>query len=213
MNEKEVRVQLERWKGYSAYEVAVRNGFNGTEKEWLEHLGGNINVTVNGRVVDDTGNITVTAEHMTVLDEGQITVAEKLNELTNEKFDAEDLVQDVSTAETDKPMSAAAGKAVDKKAERKTETYAQKVALPVAKWEKDGEIYGQSVAVEHITIDQNKTSAIVSPPTDRTMEEVYLDVQVRAAAQGDGVLVFTCIEKPEIALEANVMVIVQGVMA
>jgi len=211
MNEKEVRVQLERWKGYSAYEVAVRNGFNGTEKEWLEQLGGNINVTVNGRVVDDTGNITVTAEHMTVLEEGQITVAEKLNELTNEKFDADDLVQDVSTAETDKPMSAAAGKEVDKKAERKAEIFAQTALLPLSAWEQEGEIYGQSVEVEHITIDKNKTSAIVSPPADRTMEEVYLDCQVRAAAQGDNVIVFTCTDLPDIDLEANVMVVVQGV--
>ena len=43
--------------------------------------------------------------------------------------------------------------------------------------------------------------------------EAYLESEVRAAAQGDGVLAFTCTELPEIDLEANVMVIVQGVTA
>lgn len=40
VNEKVSEIQ-EKTQGESAYEVAVRNGFVGTEKEWLESLKGN----------------------------------------------------------------------------------------------------------------------------------------------------------------------------
>lgn len=58
MNEPKIRVELDRWRGYSAYEVAVQNGYTGTQKEWLEDLkGGAIQITVNGKVVDTDGDI------------------------------------------------------------------------------------------------------------------------------------------------------------
>ena len=42
-------------RGYSAYEVAVQNGFKGTEKEWLESLKGEAELFVKD---DGEGNIT-----------------------------------------------------------------------------------------------------------------------------------------------------------
>ncbi len=52
-------------RGYSAYEVAVQNGFEGSEKEWLESLKGEKgekgeNAKVELSVVDDgDGNLTI----------------------------------------------------------------------------------------------------------------------------------------------------------
>ena len=43
----EIRVELERWKGYSAYEIAVQHGFVGTEAEWLNYLRGDNMEAVN----------------------------------------------------------------------------------------------------------------------------------------------------------------------
>lgn len=95
----------------------------------------------------------------------------------------------------------------------KAEMYAQKAILPVASWEQNGDVYSQNVVIDYITIDKNKTSVIVSPPTDRTMEEAYLGSEVRCSEQGNGTLNFTCTSLPEIDLEANVLVVVQGVTA
>lgn len=49
--------------GLSAYEIAVRNGFEGTEKEWLDSLVGQatINQTVNNFTVNGTQNISAAA--------------------------------------------------------------------------------------------------------------------------------------------------------
>lgn len=187
MNEKEIRLELERWKGYSAYEVAEQNGFNGTEKEWLASLGAATNITVNERQVDDTGNITLTAEHIMMVEEGQITIAQKFEN---------------AEKDTDEKLSAlSAGKA---------QILTRRVTIPAEGWEQDGEIYGQSVEVDGITADEDETSVQVAPGTDRAMAEVYAGCEVRASAQGDGVVVFTCTDKPDIDLEANVMVVIPG---
>lgn len=196
-----LQMQLNDYRGLSAYEVAVKNGFGGTEAEWLESLKGKNGadgslVTVNNKQSVD-GNITVNAADIYIQPGVQgTTVADKIAAV-------EDLVevnaQSISTATT-----ATASKA---------EAYAQLVSLPVASWTQDGEIYKQTAEVAHITIDAGKTSAIVSPSTDRGKEEAYLAAQVRASEQGSGTLTFTCVELPEIDIEANVMVIVKGVPA
>ena len=33
-------MNLQTWRGYSAYEIAVQNGFEGTQEEWMESLKG-----------------------------------------------------------------------------------------------------------------------------------------------------------------------------
>ncbi len=48
---------LGRVVGKSAYEIAVDNGFKGTEKEWLATIGGV--KTVNGVAPDENGNVEV----------------------------------------------------------------------------------------------------------------------------------------------------------
>lgn len=89
----------------------------------------------------------------------------------------------------------------------------QTVSLPVSGWVAVGDLYEQNVSVTGITADQSKTSAIVSPPTDREKEEAYTDAEVRASSQDDGIITFTATDIPDVALEANVMVVVLGVRA
>lgn len=205
----EIKVQLDKWRGYSAYEVAKNNGFNGTEKEWLESLGAATNITVNERQVDDTGNITLSAEHIPLVENGQKTVAEELKE----KFDAGDLVQDAATGGTETPLSAEAGKMILAEAKAKTTTIMQRVTIPAAGWEQDGDIYGQSVAVEGITADEDKTGAVVTPTPIREMMEEWNFCEVQASAQGDGVIVFTATDLPEQDLTANILIVDSGVSA
>ncbi len=54
-------MQLNSWRGYSAYELAVQNGFPGTVEEWLESLKGMDGQTtsVNG-VAQQNGNVAIT---------------------------------------------------------------------------------------------------------------------------------------------------------
>lgn len=198
-----LRMQMNDYRGLSAYEIAVKNGFEGTEKEWLASLKGEPGadgdfITVNHKKSVD-GNISVNAT--------DIYMQPGLQDQTvAQKFEAVDSA--ISETKTSLEKSVAeTGKEADKKAQVLT----QVASLPVASWVQDGEIYKQDASVIGVTIDKNKTSVIVSPPADRTMEEEYLGCEVRASTQGDGSLTFTCTDLPKIALEANVMVVILGV--
>lgn len=54
-------MDLQTWRGYSAYEIAVQNGFEGTETQWLASLQGADGQTtsVNG-VAHQNGDVTLT---------------------------------------------------------------------------------------------------------------------------------------------------------
>ena len=73
-----MELELDSWRGYSAYEVAVRNGYKGTEAEWLESLKGRDGgvAAVNGVTHDAAGNVKLTAENVQVSDADWRTVAQ-----------------------------------------------------------------------------------------------------------------------------------------
>ena len=62
-----MNMDLYSWRGYSAYELAVRGGFEGSEEEWLASLHGQDGKTnsVNG-IVQQAGNIALTGEDIPV---------------------------------------------------------------------------------------------------------------------------------------------------
>lgn len=70
-------MNLQTWRGYSAYEIAVRNGFEGTEQEWLQSLHGSDGKTtsvngvgqLNGDVSITGGDIPVSASDKRALSE------------------------------------------------------------------------------------------------------------------------------------------------
>lgn len=77
---KEVKLEIERFRGESAYEVAVRNGFEGTEAEWLASLHASAG-TVNGVGPDASGNITVYAGNIQMDAENPKTVKQTVQEM------------------------------------------------------------------------------------------------------------------------------------
>lgn len=66
-NSVQMDMQLNHWRGYSAYELAVQNGFPGTVLEWLESLKGMDGQTtsVNG-VAQQGGDVTLTGADIPV---------------------------------------------------------------------------------------------------------------------------------------------------
>ena len=60
-------MNLQSWRGFSAYEIAVQNGFEGTQQQWLESLQGQNGQTtsVNG-VAHQNGNVTLTGADIPV---------------------------------------------------------------------------------------------------------------------------------------------------
>lgn len=84
----EIRMQLENWRGYSAYELAKKNGFAGTEQEWLDSLHGRDGgvASVNGVGHDENGNVAITAEQLPVSADDQrpmSVVAKDVDKLTS----------------------------------------------------------------------------------------------------------------------------------
>lgn len=73
-----INMQLNDWRGYSAYEIAVHNGFEGSESEWLASLQGADGKTtsVNG-VAQQGGNVTLTGADICV----SATDSRKLSEI------------------------------------------------------------------------------------------------------------------------------------
>ena len=71
-------MQLNTYRGYSAYELAVKNGFRGTIEEWLASLHGKDGQTtsVNG-IQQEAGNVTLTGADIPVSAED----SRKLSEL------------------------------------------------------------------------------------------------------------------------------------
>lgn len=193
-----LRMQMNDYRGLSAYEVAVKNGFDGTEKEWLASLKGKPGadgdfITVNHKKSVD-GNISVNGTDI-YLYPGMSTptVSGKI----------EDLVDGLAQAKEEAKEGSAAKAAV----------FTHVVDLPALSWVQDEEtlLYAQTIEVGNVTADTTKTSVVVSPPSDRSLEEKYNSCAVRASSQGEGVLDFTCIDLPDSDLKANVMVVVLGV--
>lgn len=79
--EESLSSQITLFRGYSAYEIALQQGFEGSETDWLASLHAT-SATVNGQSRDENGNITLTAGHIPVSSEaGAETVAQRLSGL------------------------------------------------------------------------------------------------------------------------------------
>lgn len=73
--------EVQTYQGYSAYEIALQQGFEGSEAEWLASLHAT-SATVNGQSRDADGNISLHAGHIPVSSEaGAETVAQRLTGL------------------------------------------------------------------------------------------------------------------------------------
>ena len=127
-----------------------------------------------------------------------------------EQTSTEDLVDSLESEDVSRPLSAAQGKLLTRMIMPKAQAYAYAVTLAEDGWVQAGESYEQKAEVMGVTADTRKTSVIASPPVDREREEMYVSCGVRASAQGNGTITFTCLEMPEGALTVHVMVIISG---
>lgn len=191
-----ISMSLNSWRGYSAYEIAVQNGFEGTEAEWLESLRGEPGdaaggVTVNGREAVE-GNITIRGTDIYVRSGTAVSIAQALENCM--RSDA--VVDSLESDDTTKPLSAAQGRILSEAISSKPDMAMVTVQLAPSGWTNNQ----QTVSVEGMTAQQ---AVIVTAAPDGY--EHYSDCIVRCIAQGEGTLTFAATYTPSENLSANVL--------
>ena len=205
-----MQMQLSSWRGYSAYEIAVQHGFEGTEAQWLESLRGQPGadadmLTVNNRSAVD-GNITVRGTDIYVQAGMATTVAQALEK----RLKTDDVVDTLDSTDSARALSAAQGNVLLRKVDAKARVIVQQVVLSADGWEEKAEGYEQTAAAAGVTADESASSVIVSPPAEREKEKIYTGCAVRASRQKDGEVVFTALDLPHADLAVGVMTVLPG---
>ncbi|MBR3873318.1 MAG: hypothetical protein IKJ26_04015 [Clostridia bacterium] len=207
-----IHMKLNTWRGYSAYEIAVQNGFEGSQSEWLESLKGADGASVTDWTVNNKapvdGNITLRAGDIPLQPGLAATVADALGNVLT----AESIADSLSVNDPAMALSAAQGKKLHG---MMTKVFRQEATLKTSGWTLNAEngLYEQTVQVEGVTLDAEKSCVIASPSSDRTVREAYIDADVLAASQHNGAVVFTAAALPSIALVVSIVTIVPGVTA
>lgn len=117
---KDLKMEVQRFRGESAYEVAVRNGFEGTEAEWLASLHASSG-TVNGIGPDETGDIKLRAGNIPMsAEENADTVEEAINKVKGKadaavRYDAAQSLADTQKAQARTNIGATSAADVDAK--------------------------------------------------------------------------------------------------
>lgn len=197
-----IHMDMQTWRGYSAYEIAVQNGFEGTQAEWLASLKGEpgddaATITVNRKDAVDK-NITLYGTDIPIQAGTTQTLAQAMENMVT----ADLVVDDLSSDDSTKPLSAAAGKRLADAIAGMLRATTSKITLPAANWGDDNQ---QTVEVNGVTAD---SLLIVTGAPENY--EAYSDAVVWCSAQGEGVLTFTAKYTPSADLTANVLVFVIG---
>jgi len=200
----QMTMELNDYRGLSAYEIAVKNGFEGTEREWLDSLKGEPgvdgdSVTVNNKRAVN-GNISVNATDIKMMAGSE--TSETVYDAVASNREALSQQEDELSALQDSANALADGKSEAKTAQ---------VTLPAASWEESGEVFTQTVAVSGVTTDASRIHLIPSPAPAHYA--AYSEAQVRATAQGNGTVTFAASDVPEINLTVNLLIIDSGVGA
>lgn len=87
-------------QGYSAYEIAVKNGYEGTEQEWIEHFGLDLSGYVQTSDVVDNLTSTYTTRPLS---------AKQGKNLQDNKVNKSDIADNLTTAVSSKVLSAKQG--------------------------------------------------------------------------------------------------------
>lgn len=116
----QLSAEIETFRGYSAYEIAVQNGFTGSEKEWLASLHASSG-TVNGIGPDETGEIKLRAGDIPMsAEENADTVDEAINKVKGKadaavRYDAAQSLTDTQKAQARTNIGATSATDVDTK--------------------------------------------------------------------------------------------------
>ncbi len=191
-----VSMRLETWRGYSAYEIAVQHGFEGTEEEWLQSLKGESGdaadgVTVNGRAPVQ-GNITLRGTDVYVRSGTAVTLAQALENCLR----ADAVVDSLESDDSTKPLSAAKGRALSQAIALKPSMGSASVTLLASGWSGGA----QTVSVEGVTAQH--AVIVTAAPSGYAH---YHECAVRCTAQGAGTLTFAASTTPSQDLAANVL--------
>ena len=209
MNEQSIRLELERWRGWSAYEVAVQNGFEGTEAEWLASLKGKDGL-VNAEIAN---NLTTTQEGY-VLDARQgLALKEQIESnktATEGKVGTDSIVNDLTTGGKDKVLSAEQGKVLAERIATKASVYGTSIEVTTGDWSGEGP-YTKDVELAGVTADEETCHVIVIYKPGHKTE--YQDTELEVIGQKDGAITLQVSDKPSAAFPVNVLIVLEGVSA
>ena len=205
----ELRMNLHDYRGLSAYEIAVKNGFKGTEAEWLEYLKGppgldGDSVTVNG-VEPKEGNIGLYSSSIPVQRGSGVTVKQKLDELTSaERLTSKDIVNDLTTGGTNKMLSAEQGKVLN---ETKASGFAATVQIPMGNWNGEGP-YTRDIALEGVSEDASICHVLMA--YDPEHKEPFVKNGVELIGQKNDAITVRVKKIPEIGFNVKMLVVFTG---
>ncbi len=196
----QINMSMQTWRGYSAYEIAVQNGFEGTEEEWLASLKGErgddaATITVNGKEAVNK-NITLFGTDIQMQSGSAQTLAQALENVVTSDV----VVDDLNSDDTTKPLSAAAGARLAAMISGMVKMSMYEVLLPASGW---GEENKQTVELEGVKADGQAVIITASPET----HTAYEDADVRGSVQEEGKLIFEATYLPSEDLKANVLIL------
>lgn len=217
---------LEAIRGYSAYEVALMNGFKGTEEEWLQSLEANperiqqyVNeyLAENPVAIDETLSISGQAADAKKTGDAIAALRKTNEDVVNTHVSNKENPHNVTksqvgldkvdnTSDMDKPVSTAQGEAIRSAKDEalKVANSAQKahiaisVTLPASGWSNDS----QTVAADGVT--SNNTLIVASAPENY---DAYAEAGIYCSSQANGYMTFKCKDAPSVNLNVNIMIL------
>jgi len=199
---------LDDYRGLSAYEIALQNGFEGSEQQWLQSLRGEpgqdaLNLTVNDKAAVG-GNITLYAGDVRMQPGLARSVDDAIGALEEARVEVAD---SLDTNDGAMALSAAQGYALQR---GKAAVYAQQITLPTDGWTGEGP-YTQDISVE--TVVEDETSCHLVFGYTPGYRDAFGDCGLQAIAQKDGAVTLQADSLPAEAFSASLLVIRQGVSA
>lgn len=202
-----LRMHMNDYRGLSAYEIAVKNGFEGTEKEWLASLEGSPGkagdtVTVNRKRAVD-GNISVNGSDINLRAGETKTVTQAIEEISRQQtqgLTSEDIVNDLVSGGASKVLSAEMGALLQ---HTKPDIFWAPLTIPTSGWTGDGP-YTLDLVLEGVLADSNACAVFYTPTTDS--EDAFIDCGLRVIGQKTDGLTVRVDDVPSEAFTINVMV-------
>lgn len=204
-----ISMSLNDYRGLSAYEIAQKNGFEGTEEEWLKSLKGEPGqdgtmITVNRKRAVD-GNITINGTDIPWQAGTTTTVYQRINELVNAGYVKQsDVVDDLTSGGGAKVLSAEQGMVLNR---TKAYGFAQTVQIPIGNWDGEGP-YTRDIEVAGVSANSSVCHVILT--YDPAYKEPFFDAGVVLIGQKDDALTFQVDGIPEEGFPVNVLVIFTG---
>lgn len=201
-------MDLNDYRGLSAYEIAVKHGFVGSEEEWLKSLKGEPgkaadSLTVNKKRPVD-GNISVNGSDINIRAGVSKTVAEAIEEISSTQQETglkvSDIVNDLTTGGDKRVLSAEMGARLE---HTKPEGFWAEVEIPIGNWSGEGP-YTRDLSISGVLAASNLCAIQYSATVDS--EEAFNASGLRVIAQKDDAITVRVDSIPTVAFPINVMV-------